>query len=246
MPSIVWKGKADLFTGGVNTVLVEQPDSPEYVLGERVTCVRRYRGLHSLCVSSALAKGTLGSGSMSGYIVTQSVVKRLPKQIGELVISYEANASGSGQQLPPDEYSLKPFEVNPRIESHPAFSTLDEDDQEKVRAWIDAPDPATKAKLKLLVTDATAQLLGQKRLKGIETYYLAGWTYTWSLYSWTIPTLVDGGYIETPSGPLSGYLGSGLDWLRQADDLDYNGTHYKLTRAWLAGPSGHWDADLYS
>jgi hypothetical protein len=246
MPTIIWKGTSALFTAGVNTTLVEQPDSPEYTFGEKVSCVRKFRGLHSLALSSAPAHGALGSGTMAGFKVASSIVRRLPRQIGELTINYEANDSSSGASLPPDEYGLHPFEVNPKTEQHPLFLTLTEAEREAVRGWVDAPDPTTRAANKALVVGALAQQLGGKLLQGIETYYLAGWTYTWSLYSWSIPTVVDGGYVETPGGPLDGYLGTGVDWLRQADDLDFDGTKHKLTRTWLGGPTGHWDADLYA
>jgi len=246
MPAIIWKGKSDLFTAGVNTVLVEQADSPEYVFGEKVTCVRKFKGLHSLCVSSAISRGAIGTGDMAGFWVTRSLVRRQARQIGELVIEYEAYDSSSGASLPPDEYGLHPFEVNPKTEQHPLFASLTEAERELVRGWVDAPDPTTRATNKALVTGALAQQLGGKLLSGIETYYLAGWTYSWSLYSWSIPTVVDGGYVETPGGPLNGYLGSGVDWLRQADDLTFDGSNHKLTRTWLGGPTGQWDADLYA
>lgn len=245
MPSVIWKGRADLFTDGVNTTLLETPDSPQYTFGERTTCIRKFRGLHSLCLSSAVPRGAIGTGDMAGFYVSQCQVNRMPKQVGELIISYEAYSSSSGATLPPDEYGLRPFEVNPKIERHPLFADLTDEEREDVRAWVDAPDPTTRAANKLLVTDATAQLLGQKLLKGLESYYLAGWTYSWSLYSWTIPTLTNGAYIETPGGPLAGYLGTGVDWLRQADDMEFDGFKYKLTRTWLGGPTGHWDTDIY-
>ena len=247
MPTVTWKGSSSYMTAGVNTTLVEQPNSPTYVFGEKTKCTRRFKGLHSLCLSSAPAKGALGSGAMTGYYVVQSTVTREPKQVGELVIEYEAYASSSGATLPPDEFSLKPFETNPKLERNPFFATLTKDDLDQVRDCIENADPALRLDVynTLALSVPLAADLVDKLLAGQETYYLAGWTYSWSSYSWTIPTVSDGGTIETPGGPMTGLLGTGIDWLRQADDLDFDGSKYKLTKTWLGGPDGHWDTDLY-
>lgn len=38
----------------------------------------------------------------------------------------------------------------------------------------------------------------------------------------------------------------GLSWLRQTDQLSWQRTWYKLTKTWIGGPLGVWDAQLYS
>ncbi len=230
---------------GNSSSLVELPNSGEKVLGEKVRLIKRYASTYAICDANALYKGTVGSGATAGYIVAQSTITPDRGNQALLTIEWEANGSGSGADLPVDEYGLLPFEVNPRLESHPLFASLNVEKREKVRAWVDASDPLTRQKNKDLVTDPDAILLGEKLLQGTETYYLAGWTYQWAFYSWSIPSISDGGFIETPGGPLSGYLGSGVDWLRQADSYEFTGTHHKLTRTWLGGPTGHWDPDLY-
>lgn len=251
MPTVVWKGKSSLFTAGVNTTLVEQPDSPQYVLGEKAVCVRKFKGLHSLCISSAVGRGTLGTGSMSGWMVSKCTINRLPKQIGELVIEYEAFASGSGGPggslvLPPDEFDLNPFEINPRIERNPYFNDLDSDMRKKVEIAVQSRKSLGSPEYDAL--NALGLILAAKITKGIETYYKVGWTYTWTTYSWDEPASVDGGgYIDSPAGPLSSLLSgaSGYDWLRQADVLTNNGSYYKLTQSWMGANDGHWDTDLY-
>jgi hypothetical protein len=251
MPTVVWKGKSALFTAGVNTTLVEQPESPNYKFGDRSTCTRTFKGLHSLCLSSAVGRGTIGTGSMSGWVVTSCEVKRESKQIGTLVIEYEATAAGGGGTgaltLPPDEFELVPFEINPRLEQHPNFSAITADERKNVRLAVDSQDDTKLAAAYALLTGDAVDLADQLR-KGVETYYWAGWTYTWSTYSWDIPSSVSaGGVIETPAGPLASLIATnpGIDWLRQADTLNFDGTKYKLSSVWLGAAGGHFDPDLY-
>jgi len=37
-----------------------------------------------------------------------------------------------------------------------------------------------------------------------------------------------------------------ISWMRQADDLEYQRTWFRLTRTWIGAPFGHWDTDIYS
>jgi hypothetical protein len=250
--SISWSGNPSLFTGGVNTVLVEQPDSPIYEFTRTTAkCTRKFRGLHSLCLSDALSPGTVGSGDMSGWIVSKSTINRLPKQIGELVIEYDATAAGGAggvAVLPLDEYDLQPFEINPRTEQNPFFNDLTADERADVRRAVDSQDDAVRS-TKYAALGTLAKKLADKLIAGRDSFYLAGWTYTWSSYSWDLPDTIDnGGYIAAPGGPLETLIASNssVTWLRQCDHLEWTGHCYKITRTWLGAPNGHWDTDLYS
>lgn len=229
---------------GNNTTLVELANSGEKVFGDKVRLVKRYSSTYAVCLAAALSKGTTGSGGTAGYRVSQSTVTKDRGGMGFLTIDWEANSSSSGADLPPDEYGLLPFEVNPRLEQHPLFAALTDAQREDVREAIDHSD-INNRKSAIAALTGEPLLLAQKLLKGIDSYYLAGWTYQWTFYGWTIPTISDGGVVETPGGPLDGYLGTGVDWLRQADSYEFTGTHHRLTRTWLGGPTGHWDSDLY-
>ena len=46
----------------------------------------------------------------------------------------------------------------------------------------------------------------------------------------------------------SGMSGGDVDisWLRQADEVEYQRTWFKVTRKWIGSPIGHWDKDLYT
>jgi hypothetical protein len=105
------------------------------------------------------------------------------------------------------------------------------------------------------LTDADQQTMAlnllDKLRKGEETYYLAGFKYTWWYFSYTLPILSDGGIIETPSGPgvVATAFPADQSWLRLADNMipvGVNGSMFKITLTYLGGPQGHWDSDIYS
>jgi hypothetical protein len=249
--SIVWKGKPSLVAAGTSIALVESPTSPVYSFGDKNTCTRTFRASFAICLTWAPRKGATGTGilALPGYTVMKSTCSKQSRGIGELVVEYEASSAASGATLPPDKFSLEPFEVNPKVEQHQYFSALSVTDREKVRAWVDAAEEATRAENKGKITGANSALmlaLGEKILKGVETFYMAGVKYTWTTSLWTVPALSAGGYVETPFGPMAPYLGTGFSWLREADSCNYTGSYYELTRSWMGGPSGHWDPDLYA
>jgi len=47
------------------------------------------------------------------------------------------------------------------------------------------------------------------------------------------------------SEPPVGFGAGGISWLRQADQIDYQRTWFKLTRTWVGAPIGHFDAQIY-
>jgi hypothetical protein len=119
-------------------------------------------------------------------------------------------------------------------------------------------------------TNANAQyafgnaLVG-KLANGEESYYIAGYRYSYDLYSYTEPTLSEGGIIanrlegdvlQYPNsaqydlgGPLNAAVPDNQGWLRLADKVEpagVNGSMYRLTITWLGGPNGLWDPDLYT
>jgi hypothetical protein len=98
------------------------------------------------------------------------------------------------------------------------------------------------------------QLLLDKLANGEESYYIAGYRYSFVSYSYTEPILSTGGIIAnasngTPGGPIGpNGLPAGISWLRLADEVSpagVNGSMYKLTENWIGGSRGYWDSDLY-
>lgn len=63
------------------------------------------------------------------------------------------------------------------------------------------------------------------------------------------PTIFDWMAYENPqcyssTGALYGDVS--ISWLRQADEIEYQRTWFKIKRSWLGAPVGHWDTELYS
>jgi hypothetical protein len=150
----------------------------------------------------------------------------------------------------PDKEGLAPFEANPRVESHPAFATaLNDHAFATVDLAINASDEKERAKARDAIMAASGTLpeilsLFNLKKRGVENFYLAGQKYSLTSYYWSEPTFDNGGYLDTPGGTLT--LPSGMQWLRQADSLDYSNGRFELTQSWLGAPSGHWDTILYS
>lgn len=231
------------------TTLTEHKTSPRYEFSSRNTCTKILEGVLAVCLSTAPARGTFGTGDQAGYRVERSTVEPLGNGFGRLTIIYEAGGDGASDSLlPADEYSAEPFEVNPAVEKHPNFTAITQDTLIKINSVRDSAIGTERVTAKDEINaagPASAIKLLALKLKGVESFYLAGIKYTWTKHYWTIPAMTFGGYINAPSGPLAAYFTSGLSWLRQSDSLSFDGTKYRLTRSWIGGPSGHWDTDLY-
>ena len=234
---------------GPTNQLLEMPDSPVYDLGQtNPTCTRTYMGPHALVLASILPRGTVGTGVMAGWIVTRCNAARQRGALGKLVITYGANGTASGQQLPPDEFNITPFEVNPRLELNKryqagGFMALTDADFQIIDTALKAFDkPGTT---NITLTGAQQDLFNKKK-RGTTNFYLAGFKYTWTRSYYLLTGVANvGGYIETPGGPLASFIPYAFSSLRQADDIKWTGALYKYTQSWLTAPAGHFDPDLY-
>jgi hypothetical protein len=256
MSLLIWKGPTN--------ALVYQPNAPRLVYGDRVKSVDIYKGPQTLCAESMLARGTFGTGSRAGWVVNQCTCDTSLGTVGTLTIEWEAGGSSADQPLPTGDFSLEPQEIYPKIERNPFFSGITADTVSAVYNCLYSFDRtganSANAIIQSRVTDAQdggtsgtqtafASELLQKLQNGEESYYIAGYRYSFSTYSYTEPSLSPGGIIGTPAGPISGDLPSGVQWLRLADKIEpagVNGSMYKLTQNWIGGPSGYWDSDLYA
>jgi hypothetical protein len=256
MGLVIWKGPTN--------ALVYQPNAPRLVYGDRVKAVDIYKGPQSLCAESMLARGTFGTGLRAGWVVNQCTCDTSRGDIGTLTIEWEAGGSSADQPLPVGEFSLEPQEIYPKVERNPFFTGITADTvsavynclysfdrsgansantiiQERVTNAQDGGTPGTQT--------AFAFELLHKLQNGEESYYIAGYRYSFSTYSYTAPSLSPGGIIGTPGGPIAGDLPGSVQWLRLADKIEpagVNGSMYKLTQNWIGGPSGYWDSDLYA
>ena len=235
---------APFFKGNTST-LIEQPESGKYVLADRVTQTKIYRGTYALCVASAVGKGTLGTGALAGWKVDSCNIDREPRGVGKLTINWVAGAEASSQPLPPDEIGLDPIEINPPLEKNPFYSSLTDAQIAAVVKAVESSHLSEPISTPGALNALQLNLLAKRR-KGISNFYLAGIKYSWTRHFWTISGTIElGGFIDTPAGPLTGILPGALAALRQADSLVFTGEYFKYTQAWLLAPLGHWDNDLY-
>lgn len=263
--------------GPVNS-MVQAPNSPKLSMTDRTRVTVVYMGKQTVCAANMLSRGTFGTGAFAGYVVNQCSCENARGDIGTLTIDWEAGGSSATQPLPIGSFSCKPQELYPKIERAIYFFGLNPDMLNAVKNALDGacdtsgnriPSQSILNKAAGLTqssagvwstptTDQQNQLtLANKLLtkwkSGEETFYLAGWRYTYEVYSYTAPTINRGGLPGTPGGPLAAELPANVSWLRLADDLDpagVPGSAYKLTVTWLGGPiyngTGYWDTDIYT
>ena len=98
-----------------------------------------------------------------------------------------------------------------------------------------------------------AQKLLSKLQIGEETFYLAGWRYSFEVFSYVQPAINQGGYVLSgnPGGPITNFPAA-CSWLRLADECEpagVNGSMFKTTQTYLGQPkyggTGAWDPDIY-
>jgi len=253
MSHILWSGTTLLFGGS---------DSGALSAGDRIRLTDSLHGPLNLCYASQPPRGAFGSFNFngtgidrSGWVVNQSEVTNLRGGIGKLVIQWEAGGSAATAALPTGGFNLQPQELNPKIERSHFFNGITYQTIQTVYAalYSQTQTGSADAYNKLQgISDSTQLNLGNKLLakltNGLETYYLAGWRYSYEAFSYVPPALALGGVTGTPGGPLASYLPAGVSWLRLADSLEtagVNGSMYKCNVTWLGGPTGHWDADIY-
>jgi hypothetical protein len=251
---------------GIRT-LTATPESGQIVLGERSTLKDVYEGTYANCVAGLLARGTFGTGTRAGFVVTNCQVDSIKGARGKLVINWEPGGASATWPLPCADFSCETIELYPRTERHALFNDhsvggSSADISLQMLALVYAAIHAATREAKLAAqqqvynysdtwqSDMGVVLLDKLR-KGEETFYMAGMKYTWWDFSYTMPTLTLGGIIQAPAGPgsIPSGLPSNLSWLRLADGLQpvgVNGSMYKHTRTFMGGPTGHWDTDLYS
>lgn len=249
-----------LLLRGQTGALIEQQTSEELVLADRSTLTDIYKGTVALCASSALPRGTFGTGFRLGFVCTSSKSTPLEKGIAQLVINWEAGGVNATLPLRNDEFDLQPAELYPRIERNPLFTGITTATLALAYQAVQGPNPFSRASAESSIAalgDSNQVTLGQalvaKMKNGEETYYLAGQRYVWTNYSYTFPTggsslpLSLGGIVQAPLGPLFGLFAANTS-LRLADAVQsagVNGSCYKIMRTWIIAPQGYWDPQLY-
>lgn len=238
MGTPIWRG---------TSALIEQANSPKWTFGEQIQLDRIFKGPYAVCLASAPGYGAIGTGVATGLRVRESTVTRERGSIGMLVITFEPFRSAPLENipLPEDTEELRQDHLEYALEKHELFKALTSQDLSDIKtvletSWEDKDhQPAVD---RINRTFAAQQLLAKKQ-KGTTHYFEFPPVYVRKSYTWVEPsTLNGGGVIETPN-TVRISLPAGFKFLRQADTLAWNGTHFELKREWIG--SQDIDSDLY-
>ena len=240
----IWKG----YSAGN---LIETVGSGTIHCAERVTYKQQFAGRKADAIAFALAHPRasqwwlLVNGAYGLFYVEESNCETEKGGKGIVTVTYTYLGI-----VPPDEFALTPFEINPAIQKNLFFAGLTDDDVKAARQAFDSATSQGQTSItNAISTRDNAGLileLVNKWLRGEETYYLAGFTFAHTLFFSAAPIGDKGGYIQQPYGPFSPYVAqSGIQWLRLADEVTWSNGLWKLTRQWKGGPEGQWDTDLY-
>jgi hypothetical protein len=239
MPTPKYQGSS-----GVNLA----PESGLLKLAERITFqqVLRSRSYSTALTQAQLfPRGTTGTVGGVAMIVDDTTLESERGGIGKITINWARLDTP-----PPDEYSVVPFEINPRVELADYFSSLTSDDLDKAHSLFKGSTAAIRSNLDAIIGSVTHATLIRSLIakwrRGQETFYFAGLKYVWTSYSYSRPTVDSGGFQQAPLGPMMGDASfTGMGWLRLSDEMVYQNGLFKLTSSWMGGPSGWWDSDIY-
>jgi hypothetical protein len=240
------------------TTLSEIDTSPEIVLGERVTVTRTFHGPHQTCLRSAPGRGARGTGIAAGLFVAESQIKRERGGRGVLIIRYEPSGQFGGggllnqTSLPPNEYYIDQDRFDRPLEKNLRYSDLSEYAIGAVQSAVRNPD-GIWGEIFRSPEDFPNQTrffganfnrlieLYKKLIRGFTTYSIYPPVMRLVSYSISFPNVSGGGFREFP--PLFPTLPRNFEFLRQADKVAWNGSHWRLEKSWVGGPD--LDHDVY-
>lgn len=228
--------------------LSEIETSPDIVIGERTVVTRTWVGQHSLCLSAAPGRGARGTGIASGLRVTEVAIKKERGARGTLIIKYEPDQDGGagigGQgTLPPNEYHIDQDKFDRELQNHPRYAGLSQSLLNRVTSAIRNPLAAWAQ----MFADGEAELLPVEDRpnfdRALELYLKLkrGFTHyptyppviRFVEYSIQFPQGVSvGGFRQDPSDFFIG-VPEGVDYLRQADKVSWNGSHWRRELSWI-------------
>jgi hypothetical protein len=220
---------------------------------DRNTGTDTYRGPLAQCYASILLRGTFGTGTRLGWVVTSSTVKAERKGIGLLAINWEVGGPDANPALLPlADFRSEEVELYPKVERNPQMfgPGYPGNPNDRITAQViamcygalhHAPPLCDQLRAQIetlnLCTDEPpegttwadqwlfATLLLDWLDHGNETYYLAGTKYSWIWYTFVWPTLSNGGIIVPfpTAGPRMG--DASLSWLQLADNPEPAGVN---------------------
>ena len=278
------------------SIFEELKTSPDMEQAEQATVVHNFNcdQDNALTIWAGQPRGTVTSDSFGNdYLVLSSRYTQQPGNQALLTITGEGTSFG----LPPQEFGVEVVEFNPDLCRHPLFLPVTQyngfasdgvtpvfgtqivslckaaGQQPQYQVQQDSNGALNSS----LITDPTvlqlALLLADKYAQGEETFYLAGFKVTWSVYSRLPLELNPGSYIQDPVGsgvlpfffwsangtPFGAniftalaaalapqYYANGFSSLRLSDSIVFQRTWFKTTAQWIMAPFGHWDTDIYT
>jgi hypothetical protein len=225
--------------------LQECSESGLYELAWEYKFTQVFKGPTAAIIALANA-GYYNRGTIvGGYIINNSKIS--PSKGGMRIVTiYWQNIDG---YLPPDEVDLEQEDLKPHLMTHPAYSSLTNDDFIVIDTATRAGSyQGRQAALNMMAGTSNptlASMLLTRLLNGQETYYFTGARLTWATYYLPddVPTLSEGGFMQVPGGPDSYVLPAGFNWERYADKLQQAnycplGGIQKLIRTWIGGLNG--------
>jgi hypothetical protein len=229
--------------------LLEQPESGRIEVSRSGRLLTKiYKAKYSVCTAAIKSVDTVGSGDTLGYLVRTSTVERSKGSLGILTDVWAAggdDADPGDTPLPADEIGINPTNQAPRTERHPRYVSLAGISGELANVE-DAlrGTTATARAVAYSLLSATGKELVDKIRAGNESYYLATIRYSWATHSYSAPTSTRGGFRQSISGPLASYFTGTIEWLREADDVQYSNGIWRRTMSWLGADK--WDAQIYA
>jgi len=107
------------------SALVAAPDTGDISVSDRIVLTDIYKGTYTTARANILIRGTYGSGSRLGWVVTSSRLDSERGRIGKLTINWEPGGPDADPSfLPLDDFDTQPVELYPKAERHPNFSSL--------------------------------------------------------------------------------------------------------------------------
>lgn len=235
--------------GGSDTLTYER-GYPKITLGEQVRVECLYSGSYANAWSNRAYKGDTFVFTVPGTSTS------LTLEVEACNVNYTTGTRGllsivavgfvSDQTLPADVEAVTPQRTDLKIEEHPTWASkltpeVVKDMEDAVRSGKTYSQIIADARWAYIDTDADFSEILELRLKGVHVYAVWPPVVKVTSHYLVCPTLTDGGFQETPV--LNTMTVPNVAYLRAADDVEWNGSFFRVTRTWMGAPE--WNESLY-
>jgi hypothetical protein len=218
----------------------EDPNSPQIQIDVNGwKRVRIYNGQYSILNAAAPPRGALTADGMVDVVD----LKRAPGGRGILTVTY-GPYSFAGLDAPGGLQEIEWVEVQKKLEQHPRYqiggpAALTASDLDKIEDWRTTTS-ATERASKFSALSFNAQDFAAKVNRGQDSWVIYAPVARQTLRSQSEPTAGGCGVIQSPP-PLIAI--TGYQYLKTADRVSGQGTHWEQTREWTGADS--WDSEIY-